>query len=129
MLKSFQFKSEKEGKFVEAELAKQRIIQLRAVQDKKRIKDAKERHIQEREELESVQKEELNKFNEEMDKQFYELSNRFQEMQNQLETAHEEEIQKCQEEFEKKNSGAIAKPSSELINANKRLELFVKKQE
>ena len=129
MLKSFQFKSEKEGKFVEAELAKQRIIQLRAVQDKKRIKDAKERHIQEREELESVQKEELNKFNEEMDKQFYELSNRFQEMQNQLETAHEEEIQKYQEEFEKKNSGAIAKPSSELINANKRLELFVKKQE
>ena len=64
-----------------------------------------------------------------MDKQFYELSSRFQEMQNQLEQAHEEELQKLQEDFEKKNNGSIAKPSSELINANKRLELYVKKQE
>ena len=64
-----------------------------------------------------------------MDKQFYELSSRFQEMQNQLEQAHEEELQKLQEDFEQKNNGSIAKLSSELINANKRLELYVKKQE
>ena len=102
---------------------------MRSVQDKIRLKDAKERHIQEREELEATQKEELNNFNTEMDKQFYELSSRFQEMQNQLEQAHEEELQKLQEDFEQKNNGSIAKPSSELINANKRLELYVKKQE
>ena len=102
---------------------------MRSVQDKIRLKDAKERHIQERAELESIQKEELNNFNTEIDRQFYELSSKFQEMQNQLEQAHEEELQKFQEEFEHKNNGTIAKPSSELINANKRLELYVKKQE
>ena len=40
-----------------------------------------------------------------MDRQFYELSSKFQEMQNQLEQAHEEELQKFQEEFEHKNNG------------------------
>ena len=56
-------------------------------------------------------------------------SGKFQEMQNQLEQAHDEELQKFQEDFEQKNNGTIAKPSSDLINANKRLELYVKKQE
>ena len=102
---------------------------MRSVQDKKRLKDAKERHLQEREELEAIQKEELNNYNTEMDRQFYELSSKFQEMQNQLEQAHDEELQKFQEDFEQKNNGTIAKPSSDLINANKRLELYVKKQE
>lgn len=64
-----------------------------------------------------------------MDKQFYELSSKFQEMQNQMEQAHEEELQKFQEDYEQKNNGTIAKPSSDLINANKRLELYVKKKE
>ena len=61
-----------------------------------------------------------------MDKQFYELSSKFQEMQNKLEETHEQELQQFQEEFEEKYKNSLAKPSSELINANKRLELFEK---
>ena len=64
-----------------------------------------------------------------MDKQFYELSSKFQEMQNKLEETHEQELQQFQEEFEEKYKNSLAKPSSELINANKRLELFVKKKD
>ena len=96
LLEEFMNKSEKEGKFVEAELAKQRIIQLNKVKDKKNLKDAKIRHLQEKEELELSQKEELNQFNMEMDKQFYDLSNKFQEMQKQLEQNHEDELKKFQ---------------------------------
>ena len=129
LLEEFMNKSEKEGKFVEAELAKQRIIQLNKVKDKKNLKDAKIRHLQEKEELELSQKEELNQFNMEMDKQFYDLSNKFQEMQKQLEQNHEDELKKFQEDYEAKNSNLNPKPTSDLIAANKKLDLFVKKKE
>ena len=73
--------------------------------------------------------EELNQFNMEMDKQFYDLSNKFQEMQKQLQQNHEEELRKFQEEYEAKNSNLNPKPTSDLITANKKLDLFVKKKE
>ena len=129
LLEEFMNKSEKEGKFVEAELAKQRIIQLNKVKDKKNLKDAKIRHLQEKEELELSQKEELNQFNMEMDKQFYDLSNKFQEMQKQLQQNHENELKKFQENYENKNINLNPKPTSDLIAANKKLDLFVKKKE
>ena len=129
ILEEFMSKSEKEGKFVEAELAKQRIIQLNKVKDKKNLEEAKFRHMQEKEELESTQKEELNKFNIERDKKFYELTNEFQEKQNQLEKEHEEQIKKFEEEFDEKYSKFIPKPTSELAAANKKLELYAKQKE
>ena len=129
ILEEFMNKSEKEGKFVEAELAKQRIIQLNKVKDKKNLEEAKYRHMQEKEELETIQKEELNQFNIERDKKFYELTNEFQEKQNQLEKEHEEQIKKFEEEFDEKYSKFIPKPTSELAAANKKLELYVKQKE
>ena len=129
ILEEFMSKSEKEGKFVEAELAKQRIIQLNKVKDKKNLEEAKYRHMQEKEELETIQKEELNQFNIERDKKFYELTNEFQEKQNQLEKEHEEQIKKFEEEFDEKYSKFIPKPTNELAAANKKLELYVKQKE
>ena len=114
ILQEFQDKSEKEGKFVEAELAKQRILQLLKVKDKQELKEVKEKHS-------------LNKFNMEMDHQFYELSKKFQEEQAKLEQKHEEELQTLEKNFEEKNN--IIKPTSELINLNKKLELYVKKKD
>jgi len=127
ILQEFQDKSEKEGKFVEAELAKQRILQLLKVKDKQELKEVKEKHSLEKKELEDSQKEELNKFNMEMDHQFYELSKKFQEEQAKLEQKHEEELQTLEKNFEEKNN--IIKPTSELINLNKKLELYVKKKD
>ena len=129
ILEEFMNKSEKEGKFIEAELAKQRIIQLNKIKDKKNLKEAKIRHLQEKEDLEFSQKEELSQFNMEMDKNFYELSNKFQEMQKQLQQNHENELKKFQENYENKNINLNPKPTSDLIAANKKLELFVKKKE
>ena len=129
ILEEFMNKSEKEGKFVEAELAKQRIIQLNKIKDKKNLKEAKIRHFQEKEDLEASQKEELNQFNMKMDKEFYDLSNDYQEKQKQLQQTHEDELKKFQEDFESKNINIAPKPKSDLIAANKKLDLFVKKKE
>lgn len=129
MLEEFQLKSEKEGKFVEAELAKQRIIQLTKIQDKKKYEEVKFMHKKQKEELEDFQKQELQRFNEAMDKEFYELSSNFQNMQTELETRQEESLKEFIENYQKKYEGQVAKPTSELINLNKQLELFVKKKE
>ncbi len=129
ILEEFMNKSEKEGKFVEAELAKQRIIQLNKIKDKKNLKEAKIRHLQEKEDLEASQKEELNQFNMKMDKEFYDLSNDYQEKQKQLQQTHEDELKKFQEDFESRNINVAPKPKSDLIAANRKLDLFVKKKE
>ena len=129
ILEEFMSKSEKEGKFVEAELAKQRIIQLNKIKDKKNLKEAKIRHLQEKEDLEASQKEELNQFNMKMDKEFYDLSNDYQEKQKQLQQTHEDELKKFQEDFESRNINVAPKPKSDLIAANRKLDLFVKKKE
>ena len=122
------------------------------------LKEAEEQHLAARKELEGLQKEidAMNQQIEGLKDDIYEILNertgirtkkeRFDTLleQTQIRRANinsmllqaksdEEEqqqgIEKFQEEFEHKNNGTIAKPSSELINANKRLELYVKKQE
>lgn len=57
------------------------------------------------------------------------MSQTFEEMQNQLEAEQEEEANRFEEEYNIKQSKLVAKPSSELINLNKQLELYVKKKE
>ena len=88
ILEEFQNKCEVEAKFVEADLAQKKIVQLKHIKDKKTLIDRKNKQIEEKDELERVQKEELDEFNREMDKKFYELNEKFQEMQNKLEEEH-----------------------------------------
>lgn len=129
MLQQFLQKSAKEGKFVEAELAKQRIAQLKNVQDKKMVESVKSRQKQEKETLETTQKEELNKFNIEKDKQLYELSSKFQNEQKALEAKHEREINEFISQFREASAGEPLKPSADLIELNRRMEFYVKQQE
>ena len=129
LLTKFQNKSESEAKFVEAELAKQKISQLLKIKNKKNLIDAKERHIMEKNELETNQKEELDEFNKEMDRQFYELNEKYQEMQNKLDDEHNAQLKQLQEKFGEKYDLVQVKPSPELINLNKKLELYVKKKD
>ena len=129
MLEQFLQKSVKEGKFVEAELAKQRIAQLKNVQDKKMVENVKSKQKQEKESLENTQKEELNKFNVEKDKQLYELSSKFQNEQKALEARHEREINDLISQFRAVSAGEPLKPSADLIELNRRLEFYVKQQE
>ena len=129
ILQDFQNKSEKEAKFVEADLAQKKIAQLIKIKEKKNLQDKKVQQIEEKDELERTQKEELDNFNKEQDKKFYELNEKFEEMQKKLEEEHNNQLRDLQQKFEEKYKNYIIKPSSELINLNKKLELYVKKKD
>lgn len=128
MLTDYQKKCAKEGKFVEAELTKKRIAQLKDVQDKKMLEGVKERQEKERLNLEKSQKDELNKYNTGKDEELYEISSKFQEQQQQLKMKHKKEENEKRDLFEKGYPKNV-KPSNELINLNKKLELYAKKEE
>ena len=129
ILEEFQNKCEVEAKFVEADLAQKKIAQLIKIKNKKNLLNRKTQQIEERDELENTQKEELNEFNKEQDKKFYELNEKFQEMQNKLEEEHNQQLKDLQQKYEEKYANYIIKPSPELINLNKKLELYVQKKD
>ena len=129
LLEEFQNKCEVEAKFVEADLAQKKITQLIKIRNKKNLLDRKTQQIEEREELERTQKEELDEFNKEQDKKFYELNEKFQEMQNKLDEEHNSQLKDLQKKYEEKYSNYTIKPSPELINLNKKLELYVQKKD
>ena len=129
LLKDFQQKSEVEAKFVEADLAQKKIEQLIKIKNKRRLLDVKAEQIEKKKELETTQKEELDEFNREMDKQFYDLNEHFQDMQNKLDEAHKNQLVELQKELEEKYNAISIKPSPELINLNKKLELYVQKKD
>ena len=129
LLEDFQNKCEVEAKFVEADLAQKKIAQLTKIKNKKILLNRKNQQIEEKDELERTQKEELDEFNKEQDKKFYELNEKFQEMQNKLEEEHNSQLKELQQKYEDKYSNYIIKPSPELINLNKKLELYVQKKD
>ena len=129
LLKDFQQKSEVEAKFVEADLAQKKIEQLIKIKNKRKLLDAKTQQVDEKNELERSQKEELDEFNKEMDKKFYELNEKFQEMQNKLEEEHNAQLRDLQQKFQEKYNAYSMKPSPELINLNKKLELYVQQKD
>ena len=129
LLKDFQQKSEVEAKFVEADLAQKKIEQLIKIKNKRKLLDAKNQQVEQKDDLERNQKLELDDFNKEMDKKFYELNEKFQDMQSKLEEEHNNQLKELQQKFEEKYNGYTVKPSPELINLNKKLELYVQKKD
>ena len=129
LLKEFQQKSEVEAKFVEADLAQKKIEQLIKIRNKRRLMDVKAEQIEIKKKLEAEQKEELDEFNRDMDKQFYDLNEHFQDLQKKLEEKHKNELIELQKKLEEKYNSLNIKPSPELINLNKKLELYVQKKD
>lgn len=121
-------KCEKSGKFVEAELAKQKVIQLKKVEEEKVVLEAKVRHEEYIRQLEASQKEELDRFNEMWDKDFYEMNNKFTQQENNLKEEHQREVETKIEEFNT-SYPENPKPNSELLTLNKTLEQLVKQKE
>ena len=64
-----------------------------------------------------------------MDKQFYDLNEHFQDLQKKLEEKHKNELIELQKKLEEKYNALNIKPSPELINLNKKLELYVQKKD
>ena len=129
LLKDFQQKSEVEAKFVEADLAQKKIEQLIKIKNRRILLDVKAEQVEKKKELETSQKEELDEFNREMDKQFYDLNEHFQDLQNKLDKLHKEQLIELQKKLEDKYNGITIKPSPELINLNKKLELYVQRKD
>ena len=76
-MKEFQHKNEVEAKFVEADLDQKKIEQSKNTKNKRILLDVKAEQVKKKKELETSQKEELDEFNREMDKQFYDLNDHF----------------------------------------------------
>lgn len=128
LLEDHMNKCEKSGKFVEAELAKQRIIQLKKVEEDKIICEMKIKHEDYLQQLEASQKEELDRFNELWDKDFYDMNNKFTMQDDNLKAEQQRELEVKIEEFNN-SYHENPKPTSELLNLNKMLEQLVKIKE
>ena len=127
-MEEHQLDCEQSGNFIEAELARQRVIQLKKIKEKKDYKNARIRQTKEKDELLSKQRDELKEFNKKMDYQYAELMSKFDQMKKDLEIKHEGELQDFIENFEN-NYPTEPKISNELANAKKRLEYYVKQKE
>ena len=128
ILEDHQDKCEKQGKFVEAEMAKQKAAQFKKMEEEKLLNEAKARHAEQKEQLEIEQKEELDKFNEAWDLEFYALNNKFSEMEMKLKVTHDEELRNQLEELNQKYN-EVPKPSVELLSLHKTLDQLVKVKE
>ena len=127
-MEEHQLDCEQSGNFIEAELARQRVIQLKKIKEKKDYKNARIRQTKEKDDLLSKQREELKEFNKKMDYQYAELMSKFEQMKKELEMKHEGELQDFIENFEN-NYPTEPKISNELANARKQLEYYVKQKE
>ncbi len=78
--------------------------------------------------LERDQKDELDRFNERWDQEFYEMSGRFNEQESKIREVQEREIAEKLEDFEK-NYPQTPKPTVDILNLNKVLEQAVKQKE
>lgn len=127
-MEEHQLECEQSGNFIEAELARQRVLQLMKIKEKKDYKNAKKRQAKEKEDLSSKQNAELKEFNKKLDLQYAELMSKFEQMKNELNIKHENELHEFIENFEN-NYPTEPKISNELANAKKQLEYYVKQKE
>ena len=118
-----------EGKFVEANLAKQKITELKRTKELKLIKESELRQIEEKNVLEEKQYAELNDFNSIMDNHFKQLNEKFEHLQNELYQKHQKEIETFTTKFEAETQTTTPKPSKELIVLNRQMELYAKQKD
>lgn len=119
-------------------MAKQRVAQFKKIEEDKLLNETKRTHeeqvkfsnnfIFQKITLEREQKDELDRFNERWDQEFYEMSAKFNEQENKLREMHDMELTEKLEEFEK-NYPQFPKPCNEVLNLNKILEQAVKLKE
>jgi len=125
ILEEHQLKCETNGKFVEAEMARQKVLQFKKMEEEKIVMNLKKLHFDQKAKIDSEYKEELDLFNNNWDGNFAELNDKYEAAQNQL----NEKFQKEQEEnimfFEEKYPKQ-PKPPNEILNLQKTLEQAVK---
>ena len=128
LMKEHQMNCVKAGNFIEAELAKQRVIQLKKIQDKKDYNTALKRQSVDKKNFSNLKYKELNDYKKEFNNKYAEEITKLEEMLDALRKKHEEEQAEYFTNIEKNYPKEI-KPSNELVEKQKQLEYYIKTEE
>ena len=128
LMREHQMNCVKAGNFIEAELAKQRVIQLKKIQDKKLFKEALKRQNFDKKKCDGIKEKEIKEFKKEFNNKYSEEINKLEEQLNALKKKHEEELNYYFTNFDNNYQKEI-KPSNELIEKQKQLEFYIKTEE
>lgn len=128
LMKEHKINCVKAGNFIEAELAKQRVIQLKKIQDKKLFKEALKRQNFDKKKFDGIKEKEIKEFKKEFNNKYSEEINKLEEQLNALKKKHEEELNYYFTNFDNNYQKEI-KPSNELIEKQKQLEFYIKTEE
>ena len=128
IMQEHQINCVKIGNFIEAELAKQRVIQLKRIQEKKHYNEARKRQSVDKKNFNNLKEKEIKQFKKEFDKKYAEEITKLDDILNELKKKHEQELTQYFSVFEKNFSKEI-KPSNELIEKQRQLEYYIKMEE
>lgn len=127
-MKEHQINCVKVGNFIEAELAKQRVIQLKKIQEKKQYKEAKKRQSVDKKNFTYLKEKEIEEYKKEFDNKYIEEMTKLGNMLNQLKIKHEQELKEYFTYFENNYPKEI-KPSNELLKKQNQLKYYIKNEE
>ena len=128
LMREHQMNCVKAGNFIEAELAKKRVIQLKKIQDKKLFKEALKRQNFDTKNFKVKKEKEIKGFRKEFNDKYVEEISKLEDMLNSIKKRHEEELNYYFSNFEK-NIPFEMKPSNELIDKQRQLEYYIKIEE
>jgi hypothetical protein len=128
LMKEHQMNCVKVGNFIEAELAKQRVIQLKKIQEKKNYNEAKKKQTEDKLKFNKQREKELSEYNIQFEDKYAEEITKLNELLNELKKKHESELNQYFTNFEK-NYPKEMKPSNELLEKQKQLEYYIKIEE
>merc|ERR1712000_476502 len=128
ILEKHRIQCQKDGKFQEAELAKQRLIELKAQETQRKKDNLRSKQLSERLEVEEAHLLEFNQFNQQWDSRQQQYFEHAQELEAKMAEKHQQEL----EEFREKSESLISltsKPSVELLNNQKIQDILAKSKE
>lgn len=128
LMKEHQMNCVKAGNFIEAELAKQRVIQLQKIQDKKLFKEALKKQNIEKKNFNGLKDKEIKEFKKVFKNKYAEEISKLEDMLNSLKKKHEEELNFYFTNFEN-NIPKEIKPSNELMEKQRQLDFYIKTEE
>ena len=118
----------KNGNFIEAELAKQRVGQLKKIQDKKDLIEAKRRQKVDKRKFQENKIQEIKETKKELNEKYAEEMTKLEDSLLELKKKQEDELKNYFIDFEK-NYPTDIKPSNELIEKQKQLDYYIKTEE
>ena len=119
---------DKECNYIDAEITRQKIDQLKKKKEKQFYKEITQRHRHDRQQLLKQQKSEIKNFNNNMNLQYNEMIIHIDQMKVQLKQKQDNELKEHVQRF-KNTLPSEPKESFDLIKARKQLENYVKRKE